>query len=100
MGYNGLEFDFCAGKRMEMKKTTEERNMVQAAVFGFGTVGSGVVEILDKNAFAVPIGRFIYQSDGLFVGIDNSGGDAWVEKFQTEAECLLWLSREKESDDD
>ena len=24
--------------------------MVQAAVFGFGTVGSGVVEILDKNA--------------------------------------------------
>ena len=59
-----------------------------------------IIKTLDKHAFAEPVGRFIYQNYGLFVGIDNSGGDAWVEEFQTEAECLLWLSGEKEIDDD
>jgi hypothetical protein len=27
----------------------------------------------------------------LYVGIDNSNGDAWVEEFKTKEECFNWL---------
>ncbi|MFW5647931.1 MAG: hypothetical protein ACOCG5_02475 [Candidatus Alkaliphilus sp. MAG34] len=38
-----------------------------------------------------PRGLF-YEVDGdVYVGIDNSDGDAWVEEFKTPEECLNWL---------
>lgn len=42
-----------------------------------------------------PIGLF-YEVDGdLYIGIDNSTGDAWVEEFKTKEECLAWLKGEE-----
>ncbi|MCI8526904.1 MAG: hypothetical protein HFF17_13530 [Oscillospiraceae bacterium] len=39
-----------------------------------------------------PLGCFyIREPDGTYTGIDNRTGDAWVEEFQTKAECLEWL---------
>ena len=57
-----------------------------------------IFSMLDERGLAHPVGRFIYQADGVFVGIDNSAGKAWVEEFQTEAECLWWLSGIEETD--
>lgn len=38
-----------------------------------------------------PLGQFIRKAGKKFVGIDNSDGDAWVEEFSSEAECVRWL---------
>lgn len=47
-----------------------------------------------------PIGRYLCLSEeGMFVGIDNSDGNAWVEEFHDEATCLLWLAGEIEKED-
>jgi hypothetical protein len=29
--------------------------------------------------------------DQVYIGIDNSTGEAWVEEFETEEECIHWL---------
>lgn len=53
-------------------------------------------EVTAKEALGIvhtrnPIGRF-YQKDGdLYIGIDNTTGDAWVEEFATLGYCLAWL---------
>jgi hypothetical protein len=38
-----------------------------------------------------PIGRYYLQENGVWVGIDNSTGDAWTEEFPTKRKCLKWL---------
>lgn len=38
-----------------------------------------------------PIGKYIARADGMFVGIDNSTGNAWTEEFRTADECIAWL---------
>ena len=48
-------------------------------------------EIIDTR---LPAGRFIHPDNGVFIGIDNLTKDAWTEEFDSEARCLLWLSRE------
>lgn len=45
-----------------------------------------------------PLGLFVSEENGVFVGIDNSGGDAWTEEFQNELDCLKWLLQEGEED--
>jgi hypothetical protein len=39
-----------------------------------------------------PIGKYYVLENGVYVGIDNSTGDAWVEEFTTEKQCLEWLN--------
>ena len=40
----------------------------------------------------MPRGLFYYQeSSGIWVGVDNITGDAWVETFESEEECASWL---------
>lgn len=41
-----------------------------------------------------PLGRFWRQDGQVYVGIDNSTGDAWTEDFKTFEECMKWLKRE------
>lgn len=52
-------------------------------------------EIIDKRE---PHGLFYLEEDGVFVGIDNSTGDAWIEEFPDMTECLLWLYEHRKLD--
>lgn len=38
-----------------------------------------------------PTGLFYTKEDELYIGIDNSTGDAWTEEFKTKASCFKWL---------
>ncbi len=38
-----------------------------------------------------PFGRFWFKTNNLFVGIDNSGGEAWTEEFKSKKELMNWL---------
>lgn len=38
-----------------------------------------------------PKGLFYTIEDGLFIGIDNRSGDAWVEEFISLSGCKKWL---------
>lgn len=42
--------------------------------------------------FREPIGNFYRESDGVFVGIDNSTGDSFVEEFKDKETCIAWLT--------
>lgn len=39
-----------------------------------------------------PIGLFLLETEGKFIGIDNSTGNVWIEEFEEEAGCLEWLA--------
>ncbi|MCD2345776.1 MULTISPECIES: hypothetical protein [Clostridium] len=45
-------------------------------------------EIIDK---CEPVGLFLVIEDDMFVGIDNSTGEAWTEEFTDLNKCLRWL---------
>lgn len=45
-----------------------------------------------------PIGRFYTKEGELYIGIDNSTGDAWTEEFKTKASCFKWLEGERARD--
>lgn len=47
-------------------------------------------KIIDTRA---PLGLFYTISDGVYVGIDNRTGDAWVEDFKSLGTCKRWLVR-------
>lgn len=53
-------------------------------------------EVNEKEALGIictgnPRGRF-WQKDGeLYIGIDNTTGDAWTEEFKSKEDCLAWL---------
>lgn len=42
-----------------------------------------------------PTGLFHIKENGVYVGIDNTTGDAWMEEFYTEEECIAWLRQER-----
>lgn len=44
-----------------------------------------------KNGNYEPIGLFWHKDSDIFVGVDNSTGDAWTEGFTTLEDCLAWL---------
>jgi hypothetical protein len=46
-----------------------------------------------------PKGLFYTIGGGIYVGIDNRTGDAWVEEFKTEQECMSWLKGEEHIDE-
>ena len=45
-------------------------------------------EIIDTRN---PLGMFYCQDSGVYVGIDNSNGHAWTEKFPNLRKCKRWL---------
>lgn len=38
-----------------------------------------------------PLGLFWLKDNGVYVGIDNSTGDAWTEEFHNFTACIGWL---------
>jgi hypothetical protein len=40
-----------------------------------------------------PLGKFLIFDDGVWIGIDNEDGHAWVEEFKTKEECEKWLGK-------
>ena len=38
-----------------------------------------------------PLGLFYLQSDGIYVGIDNTTGEAWTEEFPNLRQCKRLL---------
>ena len=40
-----------------------------------------------------PKGLFYTIDNGVYVGIDNSGGDAWVEDFKNLTSVKRWLKK-------
>lgn len=52
-----------------------------------------------KNAAIIiehrhPYGLFFLKDGGVYVGIDNSDGNAWTEEFSKKCKCLEWLTGE------
>jgi len=41
-----------------------------------------------------PLGYFYVLKNGVYVGIDNSNGQAWTEDFQNLYQCKRWLANE------
>jgi hypothetical protein len=41
-----------------------------------------------------PLGLFYLLHNGVYIGIDNSTGDAWTEEFTTLRHCKKWLLNE------
>ena len=41
-----------------------------------------------------PLGAFIQEDGGRYIGIDNGTGDAWTEEFPSLDKCVEWLSGE------
>lgn len=55
-----------------------------------------IKEITQKEAINIidnrrPLGLFLLVDNGVFVGIDNSDGSAYVEEFPEEVCCKNWL---------
>lgn len=46
-----------------------------------------------------PIGIFCHQEGELWVGIDNTTGESWVEEFENKVTCFQWLRGDIEIDD-
>ncbi|HEK8842920.1 TPA: hypothetical protein STX52_000060 [Clostridioides difficile] len=64
---------------------------------------SDEIKIIDKVTFDNVIknnikGLFLYKDEGaqVYIGIDNSTGECWVEEKGTEEECIAWLMDEEE----
>jgi hypothetical protein len=38
-----------------------------------------------------PLGLFYVLENGIYIGIDNSSGDAWTEEFSGLRKCRRWL---------
>jgi len=41
-----------------------------------------------------PLGLFYLKIDDVYVGIDNSNGNAWTEEFPNLRKCKRWLLNE------
>lgn len=39
----------------------------------------------------MPLGRFYFKQNGLWIGISNEKGDAEVKDFKKKSMCLKWL---------
>jgi len=46
-----------------------------------------------RNGHYEPIGLFYHRDGEIFVGIDNTTGEAWTEEFEDLDSCLAWLER-------
>lgn len=55
------------------------------------------LEITEQTAKRIiesryPIGIFYFKDKDIFIGIDNSNGDSFVEEFKDLDTCLAWLN--------
>lgn len=60
---------------------------------------SNIIQVSKNRAVEIissysPIGKFFTVDHGLYVGIDNQTGEAYVEEFETLDACFKWLCSE------
>lgn len=82
---------------------TQEKTKKSAVPFFKGSVTEISKETGDVFLFlgsSIPRERFYFRSEGRWIAIDNHSGDAWVEAFDGEEDCLSWLRGEKEIEDE
>ena len=48
-------------------------------------------QLIDVIDYRVPLGLFLTKSDGKWVAVDNSTGDAWTEEFSRKRQAVRWL---------
>ncbi len=46
-------------------------------------------EIIDTR---LPLGKFLVQEGDIWVGIDNTDGNAWTEDFKKRGQAMMWLN--------
>ena len=47
-----------------------------------------ISRVIDERT---PLGKFYCYDKGVFIGVDNTTGDAWTEEFDSLEECQEWL---------
>lgn len=47
--------------------------------------------IIEKRS---PLGMFYFKENDVFIGIDNTCGESFVEEFKDEKICLSWLNQD------
>ena len=52
-----------------------------------------IVDSCNSNGKYEPLGLYYAydEKENKYIGCDNSSGDAWVEEFIFESECVRWL---------
>lgn len=100
----------CGGElATEERQTSEEQEepqeqmKTQEGAFPKGLImelSEGTGDIFVSLGSNAPRERFYFHSDGKWIGLDNRSGDAWVEEFDSEEECLSWLRDEREVGED
>lgn len=48
-------------------------------------------KILDDYSI---LGLYYFKEGNVFIGVDNSTGDCWVEEFDSLEKCINWLNGE------
>lgn len=51
--------------------------------------GPQATQIIDTGK---PLGKYWTKSNGLYIAIDNSCGDSWVEEFEQKSKMMEWLN--------
>ena len=70
---NPIEFTKKYGGKMIIKKVSSKV----------------ALSIIEKNE---PRGLFYYKFGNLYIGIDNSTGNSWTQKFKKYKNCKRWLT--------
>lgn len=79
-------------------------DLTTAEKFMWVMYSKNIIQVCRKEASEIietrkPLGKFICTEGDSFIGIDNSTGDAWTEKFIALELCLKWLNDEIEMSD-
>ena len=83
---------YCGNKGTEIMKNLEPENDESAIKRITKEQASEIIETRTQT------GRFYTKEGDLYIGIDNSTGDAWTEEFKTKASCFKWLDGERARD--
>jgi DNA-directed RNA polymerase subunit RPC12/RpoP len=83
---------YCGNKGTELMKNLEPESDDDAIKRITKEQASEIIETRTQT------GRFYTKESDLYIGIDNSTGDAWTEEFKTKKSCLKWLNGERTRD--
>ena len=83
---------------LKLLKTDEERNFYKKKIYKVGTnVLNYYIDYWCRNILQDDR-ELLYGYDeesGLYIGIDNTSNDCWVEEFDSEQSCIDWLKRKE-----
>lgn len=89
---------YCGNKGTEIMKTLEPEVGEDAIKKLTKEQAHNILNTGFDTGKYKPIGRFYSKEGDLYIGIDNSTGNAWTEEFKTKRSCLKWLNGERARD--